>query len=71
MSEAGRTVTVPLVGGPADGTVVTAVLDVDNRPPLILPHVGADGLAHAALYELESDDQDGNGYRYCFRTFSD
>lgn len=46
--------TIPLVGGPADGEVVTVELDVRGRPPLTHHRVHGEGLSGADVYELES-----------------
>lgn len=53
------TAQVRLVDGPADGEVVTLELDMTGRPPLTHHHLGADGLANADIYELESTGEDG------------
>jgi hypothetical protein len=61
------TAVVPLVGGVADGGVVTVELDSHGRPPLTHPHMGDDGLAHAQMYELESVLGDGPPWVYRWR----
>jgi len=48
------TADVPLVGGPADGTVLTVELDSRGRPPLTHHHIGDEGLTGAVIYELEA-----------------
>ncbi|MET8833005.1 hypothetical protein ABZV78_03685 [Micromonospora sp. NPDC004540] len=60
------TAQIPLVGGTADGETVTVELDSNGRPPLTHHHIGPQGLAHAHIYELESDDQRG-GWVYTWR----
>ncbi|HEY0698697.1 MAG TPA: hypothetical protein VGD43_12910 [Micromonospora sp.] len=50
------TAQVPLEGGMADGEFVTVELDPHGRPPLTHHHIGARGLAHAEIYELEMVD---------------
>ncbi|MCM0678813.1 hypothetical protein NCC78_29680 [Micromonospora phytophila] len=61
------TVEIPLVGGAADGESVTVELDPNGRPPLTHHHVGAEGLAGADIYELESVHADATQWRYCWR----
>ncbi|MEU4478847.1 hypothetical protein AB0F68_12390 [Micromonospora sp. NPDC023966] len=61
------TVQIPMVGGTADGETVTVELDSNNRPPLTHHHIGPEGLAHAQIYELESDDQRDRGWVYTWR----
>ncbi|MET8066036.1 hypothetical protein ACFYON_16450 [Micromonospora sp. NPDC005686] len=60
-------VQIPLVGGAADGETVTVELDGNGRPPLTHHHLGAQGLAEAQIYELESDDQPGQEWVYAWR----
>jgi hypothetical protein len=59
------TADVPLVGGPADGTVITVELDNTGRPPLTHHHITDDGLAQAHMYELETVA--GNVRRWIYR----
>jgi hypothetical protein len=47
-------VDVPLVGGPADGTVLTVELDTTGRPPLTHHHITDHGLRRVEMYELET-----------------
>ncbi|MEV1144769.1 hypothetical protein [Micromonospora sp. NPDC049799] len=61
------TVEIPLVGGTADGQSVTVELDPNGRPPLTHHHIGAEGLAGAEIYELESTDAGSGQWRYCWR----
>jgi hypothetical protein len=62
------TAEVHLVGGPADGTVVTVELDVHGRPPLTHHHLGHGGLAEAQIYELESEpSRTAPPWRYAWR----
>ncbi|SCE88044.1 hypothetical protein GA0074695_1838 [Micromonospora viridifaciens] len=61
------TVQIPLVGGTADGETVTVELDSNGRPPLTHHHLGAEGLAEAQIYELESDDHRGRPWIYTWR----
>ncbi len=64
------TVIVPLVGGPADGSVVVCVLGPDGRPPLTHWLLGSEGLSDAPIYELEAADDDAAQqppWRYCYR----
>jgi hypothetical protein len=49
------TVEIPLVGGAADGDIISVELDPNGRPPLTHHHVGGGrGLAGAEIYELET-----------------
>ncbi|AEB46606.1 MULTISPECIES: hypothetical protein [Micromonospora] len=59
------TVEIPLVGGSADGQLVTVELDPNDRPPLTHHHVGSGGLAEADIYELESID--AQAQQWCYR----
>ncbi|GIJ25552.1 hypothetical protein Vqi01_07140 [Micromonospora qiuiae] len=61
------TVEIPLVGGSADGQLVTVGLDPNGRPPLTHHRPGAQGLAEAEIYELESIDTERQRWRYCWR----
>ncbi|WBB67095.1 hypothetical protein [Micromonospora sp. WMMD812] len=61
------TVEIPLVGGVADGQTVTVELDSNGRPPLTHHHLGAQGLAEAQIYELESAVDEPSDWRYCWR----
>ncbi|MFK3981930.1 hypothetical protein ACI2K4_16330 [Micromonospora sp. NPDC050397] len=63
----GATAQVPLVGGVADGAVVTVELDGHGRPPLVHPHLGEGGLAQAQMYELESARDEGPPWVYRWR----
>jgi hypothetical protein len=45
---------VPLVDGPADGTVLTVELDPTGRPPLTHHHITDRGLRRVEMYELET-----------------
>jgi hypothetical protein len=62
-----NTAEVPLVGGVADGSLVTVELDSNGRPPLTHHHQGAAGPAGAEIYELESVGEEGARYRYRYR----
>jgi hypothetical protein len=55
---------IPLVGGMADGDVVTVELDPNGRPPLTHHHLGDSGLAHAEIYELEAVIGEGPPWLY-------
>ncbi|HEX5541011.1 MAG TPA: hypothetical protein VFX60_05535 [Micromonospora sp.] len=48
------TADIPVVGGPADGTVLTVELDPTGRPPLTHHHISDEGLSGADMYELET-----------------
>ncbi|MEV4759416.1 hypothetical protein AB0J86_30575 [Micromonospora sp. NPDC049559] len=61
------TTEVPLVGGPADGTVVTVELDPNGRPPLTHHHIGERGLAEAEMYELTALLGEGPPWTYQWR----
>jgi hypothetical protein len=61
------TVQIPLVGGTADGETVTVELDSNGRPPLTHHHLGPEGLAHAQIYELQTDDQREGTWLYTWR----
>ncbi|MEU8263376.1 hypothetical protein AB0C02_22450 [Micromonospora sp. NPDC048999] len=61
------TVQILLVGGAADGETVTVELDSNDRPPLTHHHLGAEGLAEAQIYELESGDHPGQPWIYTWR----
>ncbi len=60
------TVIIPLVGGPANGSVVVAVIGPDGRPPLTHWLIGPAGLADAPVYELEACEDD-TPWLYRFR----
>jgi hypothetical protein len=60
------TVTIPLVGGPAHGRTVVAVIGPDGRPPLTHPLIVDEGLAAAVIYELEATDTE-TPWLYRFR----
>ncbi|MEU1838638.1 hypothetical protein [Micromonospora chersina] len=61
------TMQIPLIGGTADGETVTVELDSNGRPPLTHHHLGSEGLAHAQIYELQSDDEHAREWVYTFR----
>ncbi|MEU9825715.1 hypothetical protein [Micromonospora chersina] len=61
------TMQIPLIGGTADGETVTVELDTNGRPPLTHHHIGPEGLAHAQIYELQSDDEHAREWVYTFR----
>ncbi|GHJ52346.1 hypothetical protein [Micromonospora chersina] len=61
------TMQIPLIGGTADGETVTVELDSNGRPPLTHHHLGPEGLAHAQIYELQSDDEHAREWVYTFR----
>jgi hypothetical protein len=61
------TTEVPLVGGAADGQVVTVELDVNGRPPLTHHYLSDGGLAQADIYELEGVAGQGPPWRYRWR----
>jgi hypothetical protein len=59
-------VIIPLVGGPANGSVVVTVIGPDGRPPLTHWLIGEGGLSDAPIYELESCDE-SPPWRYTYR----
>ncbi|MFG3298736.1 hypothetical protein [Micromonospora chersina] len=61
------TMQIALIGGTADGETVTVELDSNGRPPLTHHHIGPEGLAHAQIYELQSDDEHAREWVYTFR----
>ncbi|MEH1011705.1 hypothetical protein V6U90_01055 [Micromonospora sp. CPCC 206060] len=63
----GSTVEISLVGGSADGEIVTVELDSNDRPPLTHHHLGPTGLAGAEIYELESVAGQGSSWIYRWR----
>jgi hypothetical protein len=64
------TVSIPLVGGPGDGSRVLVVIGPDGRPSLTMCLVGHGGLADAAVYELEALDAGPAHWCYRFRVTS-
>jgi hypothetical protein len=61
------TAEVPLVGGVADGDLVTVELDPHGRPPLTHHHLGDGGLAEAEIYELSAVVGEGPPWVYKWR----
>lgn len=58
---------VPVVGGPADGTVLTVELDSTGRPPLTHHFITDQGLRRVDMYELESVPGRENEWIYRWR----
>jgi hypothetical protein len=65
------TMSIPLVGGPGDGTRVLVVIGPDGRPSLTMCIMGEGGLADAAVYELEALDAEPEHWCYRFRVTSE
>jgi hypothetical protein len=60
-------VSIPLVGGPADGNSVMCVIGPDGLPPMTHWQLGPQGLADAPFYELERVSKDSPPWRYRYR----